>query len=188
MESDDFKRRQWRSRLTLLLIVVLFFGSFGIAALLRFSGWEPAGHRNFGEMLKPPMDFSATSFLRADGTPYAWQPEQNRWRIVVVSDRPCQASCRQTLDTLQRVWTSQGRHSERIDVLWFGELPAGSTAFKGLVPMRFDAGLATALAAPVEGAMTYPVTIIDSGGFAVLRYPGGFDANGLRKDLAKLVK
>ena len=187
METDEFKRRQWRSRLMLLLIVALFLGSFGIAALLRFSGWEPLKHRNFGEMLNPPIDFSASTFLRADGKPYLWQPEQNRWRMVVVSDQPCLAACSQMLDTLQRVWISQGRHSDRIDVLWFGELTADSPAFKGLVPMRFDVGLASALA-QTDSADGYPVTLIDSGGFAVLRYPPGFDANGLRKDLAKLVK
>ena len=187
MENDTFKRRQWRSRLTLLLIVAFFFGSFGIAALLRFSGWEPAKHRNFGEMLAPPIDFSTSSFVRADGTPYPWQPEQNRWRIVVVSDQPCQAACVEMIDTLKRVWISQGRHSERIDVLWFGPLPAQAPGFTGFVPMRFERGLADALAQNGQ-AVGYPVTIIDSGGFAVLRYPAGFNPNELRKDLAKLVK
>lgn len=187
MTMDASKRRQWRSRLTLLLIVALFFGSFGLAALLRFSGWEPARHRNFGEMLTPPRDFSAQAFLRADGTAYAWQPELNRWHVVVVSEGPCEARCLRTLDTLQRVWLSQGRHRERIDVLWFGPLSPQAPAFDALVPMRFDAGLAAALAVPGE-ADTYPVTLLDSGGFAVLRYPPGFDPNGLRKDLAKLVK
>lgn len=187
MESDEYRRRQWRSRLILLLIVALFFGSFGIAALLRFSGWEPAKHRNFGEMLSPPIDFSASTFLRADGKPYLWQPEQNRWRMVVVSDQPCLAECAELLDNLRRVWISKGRHSARIDVLWFSALPADAEAFKGLVPMRFDPVLAAALA-PTGSADGYPVTLIDSGGFAVLRYPPGFDANDLRKDLSKLVK
>jgi hypothetical protein len=187
MENDEFKRRQWRSRLMLLLIVAMFLGSFGIAAILRFSGWEPASHRNFGEMLNPPLDFSAQNFIRADGSPYPWQPELNRWRLVVVSDQPCLSACIEMMDTLKRVWTSQGRHSERIDVLWFGPLPAQPPSFPGFVPMRFDNGLADALAqnGSVGG---YPVTIIDSGGFAVLRYPAGFNPNELRKDLAKLVK
>ncbi len=187
MENDDFKRRQWRSRLMLLLIVAMFLGSFGIAAILRFSGWEPASHRNFGEMLNPPLDFSAQNFIRADGSPYPWQPELNRWRLVVVSDQPCLASCVEMMDTLKRVWTSQGRHSERIDVLWFGPLPAQPPNFTGFVPMRFDSDLANALAQN-GSAGGYPVTIIDSGGFAVLRYPAGFNPNELRKDLAKLVK
>ena len=187
MTTDESKRRQWRSRLVLLLIVALFFGSFGLAALLRFSGWQPASHRNFGEMLAPPLDFSAQVFERADGTPYAWQPELNRWRVAVVSEGPCEARCLRTLDTLQRVWLSQGRHRERIDILWFGPLPSPAPDFTGLVPMRIDPALAAALAVPGE-ADTYPVTLLDSGGFAVLRYPPGFDPNGLRKDLAKLVK
>lgn len=187
MENDEFKRQQWRSRLMLLLIVAMFLGSFGIAAILRFSGWEPATHRNFGEMLDPPKDFSAQNFVRADGTPYPWQPELNRWRIVVVSDQPCLAACIEMMDTLKRVWTSLGRHSERIDVLWFGPLPAQPPSFTGFVPMRFDSGLAKALAQN-GNAGGYPVTIIDSGGFAVLRYPAGFNPSELRKDLAKLVK
>ena len=53
--------------------------------------------------------------------------------------------------------------------------------------MRFDSGLAKALAQN-GNAGGYPVTIIDSGGFAVLRYPAGFNPSELRKDLAKLVK
>ena len=40
-----------RSRLTLLLIAVMFLGSFFIAAALRFAGWQPEGMRNYGELL-----------------------------------------------------------------------------------------------------------------------------------------
>ncbi|MFM1783068.1 MAG: hypothetical protein RIS14_821, partial [Pseudomonadota bacterium] len=79
MQTDE-RKRQWRSRLVLLLIVAMFFSSFGIAALLRFAGWQPESHKNFGQLLNPPLDFSARTFLRADGRPYDWQPERNAWR------------------------------------------------------------------------------------------------------------
>jgi hypothetical protein len=185
MQTDE-RKRQWRSRLVLLLIVAMFFSSFGIAALLRFAGWQPEKHKNFGELLNPPIDFSVHSFTRADESAYAWEPELNRWRIVFVSDKPCATECTAMLDTLHRVWLSQGRHRERIDVLWFAEVPAKHPEFKGFVPMV--PGNLSAVLPDREGPKGYPVYIIDSGGFVVLHYPAGFDPSGLRKDLAKLVK
>lgn len=186
-EANDLKRQQWRSRLILLLIVALFFSSFGIAALLRFSGWQPEHSKNFGQLLKPPIDLSAEQFKRLDGSPYLWQPELNRWRIVFVSDKPCSTQCQSMMDTLHSVWLSQGRHTERIDMLWFAALPANSHDFKGFVPMQQQTALTQALP-ELESSAGYPVYIIDSGGFVILQYPAGFDPSGLRKDLAKLVK
>lgn len=185
-DQSDFKRNQWRSRLVLLLIVALFLGSFGIAAILRFAGWQPAHSKNFGELINPPMDFSAQTFTRLDGSNYPWQPEQNRWRIVFVSNKRCETACQKMLDTLHRVWLSQGRHTEKIDMLWFAEVPATVPDFKGFVPMQASSLLATL--PEQESAEGFPVYIIDSGGFVMMRYKAGFDPSGLRKDLAKLVK
>ncbi len=185
-DESDIKRNQWRSRLVLLLIVAMFLGSFGIAAILRFTGWQPAHTKNFGELINPPMDFSAQTFTRRDGMNYAWQPEQDRWRIVLVSNKPCETSCQHMLDTLHRVWLSQGRHTEKIDLLWFAEVPATAPDFKGFVPMQANDLLSTL--PEQESASGYPVYIIDSGGFVMMHYKAGFDPSGLRKDLAKLVK
>jgi len=187
MQADESKKQQWRSRLVLLLIVAMFFSSFGIAALLRFTGWQPQSHKNFGQLLSPPLDFSAQTFLRADGSAYAWQPERNAWRIVLVSEKPCQAACQKQLDTLHRVWLSRGRHTERIDLLWFAEVPATRPEFKGFIAMQPNATLQAALPEK-ESAAGYPVYLIDPDGFVALHYPAGFDPSGLRKDLAKLVK
>jgi hypothetical protein len=184
---DDVKKQQWRSRAVLLLIVALFFSSFGIAALLRFTGWQPDSHKNFGRLLSPPLDFSAQTFNRANGQPYVWQPERNAWRVVLVSDQPCLAACQKQLDTLHRVWLSRGRHTERIDLLWFAEVPATRPDFKGFIAMQANAALRTALP-ELESNKGYPVYLIDPDGFVALHYPAGFDPSGLRKDLAKLVK
>jgi hypothetical protein len=182
----DFKRQQWRSRAVLLLIVAFFFGSFGIAGILRFSGWQPAHSKNFGELIHPPIDFSAQTFTRRDGRAYLWQPEQNRWRMLFVSKMPCAQSCQHMLDTLHRVWLSQGHHAQRIDLLWFSEIPPIAPDFKGFVPMQGNAVLSTL--PEQESQAGFPVYIIDASGFVILHYKAGFDPSGLRKDLAKLVK
>lgn len=184
---DESKKQQWRSRAVLLLIVALFFSSFGIAALLRFTGWQPESHKNFGKLLNPPIDLSTQLFKRADGSAYAWQPERNAWRIVLASDQPCLAACQKQLDILHRVWLSRGRHTERIDMLWFAEVPTTRPDFKGFIAMQPNAQLSKALP-ELESRKGYPVYLIDPDGFVAMHYPAGFDPSELRKDLAKLVK
>lgn len=178
---------QTRSRLVLLLIAALFLGSFAAAALLRFSGWEPAHTRNYGELLDPPLDLRELSLRAADGTAYPWQPAQRVWRIAVVPPEHCTAVCADLLDALRRIWLSEGRFAGRLHVLWFGEPPAAGAPFAALRAMRPDAALRRRLPAEPAGEGV-PVYLIDPSGFLVLRYRAGFDPRGLRKDLGRLLK
>jgi hypothetical protein len=175
-----------RSRLTLLLIAFLFLGSFFVAALLRFTGWQPSGHRNYGELLQPPVNLATHALLRADGSTFAWQPEANRWRFLVAPPADCAQACVRTLDALHRIWLGQGRKADRLEVLWFGALPEGPR-FRALVPMRADAQLAAQLPEAAK-ADAVPVYLVDPDGYLVLHYRPGFDPAGVRKDLGKLVK
>jgi hypothetical protein len=181
------RQSQLRSRLTLLLIAAMFLGSFGIAAVLRFSGWSPGQGRNFGELLQPPTDLSALQLLRADGTPYDWAPEKNLWRIAVVPAPGCAEACARQLDTLHRIWLIQGRKADHLDVLWFGPLPAQAPGFRRLVAMQPNAALSAALPEQA-GPDAVPVYLIDPSGFLALHYRAGFDPTGLKKDLGKLLK
>ena len=176
-----------RSRLTLLLIVAMFFSSFGIAAFLFFTGWTPAGSRNFGELLQPPKALAGIQLQRADGTPYAWAPEKQRWQLVVVAPADCGEPCARMLDNLHRVWFSEGRQADRIDILWFGDVPAQGERFRGLVPMAANPEFIAALP-DVSRPDALPVYLVDPDGFLALRYPPGFNPSGLRKDLGRLLK
>lgn len=185
--SNPAPRSQLRSRLTLLLIAVMFFSSFGIAAVLFFSGWTGGKGRNHGELLAPPRDVSGLALRTAQGQPYPWAPEKNVWRMVVLPPAGCAAECTRLLDALHRVWFSQGRKADRIDVLWFGPLPPGAQPFRRLHAMQPDPRLTAAL--PVAAsAGRVPVYLVDPGGFVAVLYHPGFDPNGLRKDLGKLIK
>ncbi|MGN6113267.1 MAG: hypothetical protein ACTHOC_09745, partial [Luteimonas sp.] len=63
----DADRLRKRNRGLLLLIFALFFGSMLVAGALRFSGWRPAGMKNKGELLQPPVDLRARAPRLADG-------------------------------------------------------------------------------------------------------------------------
>jgi hypothetical protein len=98
----------------------------------------------------------------------------------------CTQACARTLDALHRIWLGQGRKADRVEVLWFGALPAGPR-FRALVPMRADAALAAQLPEAAR-ADALPVYLVDPDGYLVLHYRPGFDPAGVRKDLGKLVK
>jgi hypothetical protein len=177
---------QTRSRLTLLLIATCFLLPFIVAASLFFSGWQPPGRRNYGELLEPPVNLATHALRRADGGAFEWQPEGNRWHFLVAAPADCGEACARTLDALHRIWLGQGRKADRLEVLWFGELPA-QPRFRALVAMQADAQLAAALPeAATPGSV--PVYLVDPSGYLVLHYRPGFDPAGVRKDLGKLLK
>ncbi|MBC7655786.1 MAG: hypothetical protein H7147_01295, partial [Frankiaceae bacterium] len=91
------------------------------------------------------------------------------------------------LDQLHRLWLTQGRKADRIDVLWFGELPAGDVTFRRLVQMQPNPEV-LALLPDAGRADAVPAYLIDPGGFIALRYPAGFDPAGMKKDMGKLIK
>lgn len=176
-----------RSRLVLLLVAAMFLGSFGVAAGLFFSGWKPTQTRNIGEMLSPYPDLRDLALVRADGQPWVWQPMTRHWHIVVAPPADCGKPCSELLQSLQRVWVSEGRHADKLKVLWFGELPAGAATFGGLVPMQASTDLQARLPDQAR-ADALPVYLADPNGYLVLRYPAGFNPSGLRKDLGRVLK
>lgn len=185
--TDAARPPQWKSRLILLLIVTMFFSSFLIAWGLRFAGWTPTGSKNFGELLQPPMDMTTVNIRYADGTPYPWEPEKHWWRVIVVPSPDCTNACTAMTDTLFRVWETQGRQAERVDVLWFGELPKEARTFRKLFAMQSSPELIAALPKKAT-ANAIPVYIIDNRGYVVMQYSPGFDPSHLRKDLSRLLK
>jgi len=165
----------------------MFLSSFVLAAYLRFSGWEPEHRKNFGELLQPPRDLRAQHLLRADGQPYDWHRETNTWRIVVVPNADCTQACVAMIDLLHRVWQTEGRQADRVDVLWFGTVPTGAPTFRKFVPMQPNAALNAALP-EAASRDALPVYLIDPSGFLVMHYRAGFAPGDLRKDLGKLIK
>ncbi len=185
--TDTARPSQLKSRLILLLIVAMFFSSFFIAWGLRFAGWTPAGHKNFGELIQPPKDLSQAKLFYADSKPYTWRPEEHLWRIVVVPSSDCDKTCTAMTDTLFRVWETQGRHAERVEVLWFGAVPNDAKPFRKFYAMQPSAELAASL--PVKAsAEALPVYVIDPDGYLVMVHRPGFDPSGLRKDIARFLK
>jgi len=179
--------QQTRSRLQLLLVAALFLGSFGVAAVLFFGGWKPTQTRNIGQMLDPYPMLQSLSLQRADGSAWQWQPASRHWHIVFVAPEGCGQPCVAMHDVMHRIWVSEGRHADKLKVLWFGEVPAGAAEFSGFVPMQPSAELA-ALLPDASTPDALPAYLADANGYLVLRYAPGFNPSGLRKDLGRVLK
>ncbi|MFT3805782.1 hypothetical protein [Arenimonas sp.] len=179
---------QWRSRLVLLLIVAMFFGSFGVAAFLRFTGWTPEHTRNFGELLEPPIDVNGVNLLLADDTRWAWKNDERRWTVLLRLPAQCSAECWNRAAMLPRVRMAMGRHSPRLPLLLLdAALPAEQRErLQPLQPARAGTALPSALASPPQSLPE--LWLVDPHGFVVLHYAEGFDPNGLRKDLGRVLK
>lgn len=168
-------------------LFALFFGTVFGAGILRFSGWQPAAHKNHGVMLQPPVDARDLSPALADGGRYDWTPAERRWRIVAAPSPGCKQACTTLAQDLDKVWQLFGHNADEVDILWIGDYPADAPRHSALRLVRADDPLRTRLPQVDEAAGT-PVYVIDPHGFIILRYAPGFDPGGLRTDVSKLIK
>lgn len=186
--NDADQRRNRRNRTTLFAIFAIFFGVMLVAGLLRFSGWQPSGMKNHGELLKPPGDLRAFTPRLVEGGEYPWNPVERRWRIALAPPADCGDECRALARELDLVWRLFGKDADHVDILWLGAPPPPdaprNTATRVLHP---DPALRAQLPR-VDDPKGVPVYVIDPNGFVILRYAPGFDPGGLRADMAKLLK
>lgn len=184
-------RTRNRNRRMLVAIFVLFFGSMALAGLLRFSGWQPEGRKNHGELLQPPTDLRELAPVLADGTAYEWNPGERTWRIALAPPADCGDECARLARDVDVVWQLFGKDADRVHVLWIcgqpGCMPPAGVAVPRTLRHVADPALRAALPG-VDDPAGVPVYVIDPNGFVVLRYAPGADAGGLRADLAKLLK
>jgi hypothetical protein len=185
MNDDDGKRR--RNRTTLFALFGLFFGVMLVAGILRFSGWQPAGMKNHGELLKPPVDLRDHAPALQSGGEYAWNPGERRWRVLVAPPAGCGDDCLRIARELDLVRQLVGSSADRVDLLWLGAPPPGAVASTATRVLRADPALRAKLPR-VDDPAGVPVYVVDPNGFVILRYPPGSDPGGLREDLVKLLK
>lgn len=185
-------RTRNRNRAMLVAICVMFFGSMLVAGALRFSGWQPEGRKNHGELLQPAVDLRDVVPQLADGGEYAWNPGERTWRIVLAPAGECDSACVKLSHDLDTVWRLFGKDADRVHLLWICDAPGCMPPADARLPRtlhRISGAEAWRTRLPgVDDPAGVPVYVVDPNGFVVMRFAPGFDAGGLRADLAKLLK
>ncbi len=177
-----------RKRIGLLLIIALFLAPVAAAYVLNALGWRPAGTRNYGTLIEPPLDLTRARFVLADGKPLEWKDAEWSWTIFALTGPDCADRCLARIDELRRARLTLNQNAYRVRVVVLDE----TLAQERLVPLKPaevardpDKVLAKLRPAAADDVVA---AFADPHGFLILRYADGYDGNQLRKDLARLLK
>ena len=162
-----------------------------VAAYLAYAGWRPAGHSNYGDLLKvTPLQQTAGNTL--DGQPYNLDALRGKWVMVHVGPARCDAACARQLYLMRQTRIAQGKEQDRIERLWV-MTDSGTPdtqllqAHPGLHVWRpADAGFVTQFPAAQDRAAH--IYLVDPLGNLMLRFPAQVDPKGMMKDLRLLLK
>jgi hypothetical protein len=177
-----------RKRLQLVLIASLFFVPMVVSALLVASGWVP-GARSNGEGIVPQRSFDDIAVTLADGAPLAWRDPDWRWTVVAVPGRGCGDACIKQLDRIHRARIALNQKAARVRLMYVGTPPtgeAGATVMQAWQVGTDVAGRLSEWAPDTDDGVA--AVLVKPDGTALTVYRNGFDASGLRKDLAKVTK
>ena len=125
----------------------------------------------------------------SDGSRLDWHDPDWRWSLVAIPGRHCATHCLGTLDLMHRARISLNQNSNRVRLIYLGTPPTGAQAdaLMGTWLVGKDPGDGFAEWKPdVEDGVA--AVLVKPDGTALTFYPSGFDANGLRKDLAKVTQ
>jgi hypothetical protein len=181
---------QRTSRLKFLLVVCLFAAPIIAAALLNFSGWQPAG-KAYGEPILPQRNFEQEhlQIRLADGHAWAWRDTSPRMTLIALAGPDCATHCVDVLTKMAAARITLNNNMSRLRLLYVGQPPAGA-ATNGMENFW-------AIGSDVDGRLDVyrPATpdsvtalLVESDGTALARYPAGFDPSGLRKDLQRVIR
>jgi cytochrome oxidase Cu insertion factor (SCO1/SenC/PrrC family) len=173
---------------------LLLFGVFMVpvlAAYLAFFGWRPAGHTNYGDLLKV-TPLQQTAGATPDGTPLDLGALRGKWVMVHVGPASCDAACVRQLYLMRQIRIAQGKEQSRIERLWVlsdtGAVDSALLqAYPGLHLWR-PADAAFIEQFPAGDGRAGHIYLIDPLGNLMLRFPVQPDAKRMMKDLKLLLK
>jgi hypothetical protein len=172
----------------LLRVLLLGFAWLPLAFALRLSGWQPAKLRNVGELLQPPQDLSSIALREADGTPFVWRDPDYRWTLLLLGGTRCAAQCERQLTEAEGIRMLLTQKATRVRIAYAGPAPADA-ARAHLREVRWLAGDAPALDARRPQADDgVAALLVDPVGLAIVYHAAGYEPEGVRKDLSRLIR
>lgn len=179
-----------KSRIQLLSLLAVFVLPLAVALALQWSGWRPASVERHGHLFDQAIDVNPVKIRTVAGKEAAWQNADGLWRVLFVAPAQCGTECERALDQLYRVWLALGKHARRIEVFYYGR-PEGASARYGKFFRRMQFVAAAEESVDPLSPMrqpAYSVQLIDPHGYWIMQYAPGFDPDGLRADLVRLLK
>jgi hypothetical protein len=199
-DNVSVSRTKTKSRLTLLLVFVLFFAPLTVAFLLYYGGaWRPADSTEHGDLIHPARSLPEIELHDADGKELAARFLRERWSLVYIGDGQCDTRCRAAFADIRRTRELLGRDSTRVQSVFLASGQCCALAvLKSIDPTITVARVDTRDASPLlaqfpEYGATPVLTagriyIIDPLGNLMMSYAADTSSVGMYNDLKKLLK
>lgn len=192
---------QSASRRKIVLLAALFALPVVVAYALYFSGWRPDATGNHGELVQPPRPIADAALTLLDGKPMRLHELHGKWTLITFSPAECLTPCTRNLYTLRQVIVAQGEKAHRVQgvlvVTDGGALDLLRFTMKDYPGVRAMLGPPQAVTA-LARQFTLPagspldnlnrIYLVDPLGNFMMSYPADADPNGIRKDLARLLR
>lgn len=187
-------------RLKMLLIFLLFAAPV-IAAWVwnaNIDRWRPAATTNYGELITPARPLGALNLPQLDGKPLAKDFLRGKWTLVYIGPGACDKDCQKNLYVMRQVRLALNEKMQRVQRLWIisdaqpaPRLPVLLSDHPGLAVVRPSpterAALLDAFRLPAAGHVENRIYIVDPLGNLMMRYPRHIDAEGVLKDIQRLL-
>jgi hypothetical protein len=176
-----------KSRLVLVVIVVMFAIPLVAAFVIRASGWRPTNTKNSGTLVEPPRDVTDAKATLADGSAFPWKDAQYHWTLLLLPGADCATKCIERIDEAVRMRLTLGRNAERLRIAYIGPALANDF-FAGRAPLTFVRDESNAfIDEHARNGDSLALALIDPNGLLMLRYPDGYSAQGLRSDITRII-
>jgi hypothetical protein len=187
--------RRRSSRRNFLMLALLFFVPFAVAIWLYYSSaWRPANAAH-GELIDPPRLLPAITLTQPDGAMTSPEVLRGAWSLVYLGENSCAESCTKALAKLARVRLALDKDAMRVQRVL---LHAGECCAPGF-PGPGDEDLLVLGATGAEGKAflalfprapygTDSIYVIDPLGNLMMRHAAAGSAQGLLKDLERLLR
>ena len=190
-------KRRLSPRVALIIIAALFILPL-LAAWLMYRGaigFEPAGTRNLGELVEPPVPVELDALVPADPARSPTTELPRHWTIVHALPTTCGADCERVITALRQVHFAAGRDRARLHILLVAPPGAAvdSARIEAIHPdflLVSDADgrlLGTLARIAGDADATGHTYLLDPLGNIMLHYRAGYDPNDVKKDLKRLL-
>lgn len=186
-------RQQYRSRLKLIGVFLLFFAPLALAYVLYYGmhGMITGGATNKGILLTPVVPLPTIKLADSGGALTSTDVLREQWTFLQVAPKGCGPACRKSLRETRQIWVLL--HDERVRVqrvLFVGGGTVTPPAFEKQPRLEVYSGMLAPLAAFIESheaGRPGTVYLIDPHGNWVLYYPPEQNGKALFEDTKHLL-
>lgn len=189
------------ARRKIILLAALFALPVIIAYGLYFSGWRPTAFGNYGELVQPARPIADATLILLDGRTMHFSELRGKWTLMTFSPAECLSACERNLVKIRQVIAAQGQKAERVQSLfvvtdtrardWLRYTIKDYPGMRAIVGppdavMALRSQFALSIGSPQDDLNR--IYLVDPRGSFMMSYPAEADANGIRKDLARLLR